>query len=89
MTFFRYMAQGLREIMAELGFRTIDEMVGQAGRLKVRDDIEHWKYSIWIWRRFYYGISTFWRWYLLPRHHKIMAWNMFWIDNYFKPLPLR
>ncbi|MCE0494281.1 glutamate synthase large subunit [Vibrio salinus] len=44
-TFFRYMAQGLREIMAELGFRTIDEMVGQANKLKVRDDIEHWKYK--------------------------------------------
>ncbi|WP_038183291.1 glutamate synthase large subunit [Vibrio rhizosphaerae] len=43
-TFFRYMAQGLREIMAELGFRTIDEMVGQANKLKVRSDIEHWKY---------------------------------------------
>ena len=44
-TFFQYMAQGLREIMAELGFRTIDEMVGQANKLKVRDDINHWKYK--------------------------------------------
>ncbi|CAM3516108.1 Ferredoxin-dependent glutamate synthase 1 [Vibrio aerogenes CECT 7868] len=44
-TFFRYMAEGLREIMAELGFRTIDEMVGQANKLKVRDDIQHWKYK--------------------------------------------
>ncbi|ELR63457.1 Glutamate synthase [NADPH] large chain [Photobacterium marinum] len=44
-TFFKYMAQGLREIMAELGFRTIDEMVGQAQKLKLREDIEHWKYQ--------------------------------------------
>ncbi|KLV07570.1 glutamate synthase large subunit [Photobacterium ganghwense] len=44
-TFFHYMAQGLREIMAELGFRTIDEMVGQAQKLKVRDNIGHWKYQ--------------------------------------------
>ncbi len=44
-TFFQYMAQGLREIMAELGFRTINEMVGQAHKLKVRDDIGHWKYK--------------------------------------------
>ncbi len=44
-TFFRYMAQGLREIMAELGFRTVDEMVGQGHKLKVRDDIQHWKYQ--------------------------------------------
>ncbi len=43
-TFFRYMAEGLREIMAELGFRTIEEMVGQSHKLKVRDNIQHWKY---------------------------------------------
>jgi glutamate synthase (NADPH) large chain len=44
-TFFQFMAQGLREIMAELGFRTINEMVGQAQKLKVRDDVNHWKYK--------------------------------------------
>lgn len=44
-TFFQYMAEGLREIMAELGFRTIDEMVGQSQKLKIRDDIGHWKYK--------------------------------------------
>ncbi|WP_105902198.1 glutamate synthase large subunit [Vibrio gangliei] len=44
-TFFQYMAEGLREIMAELGFRTIEEMVGQSQKLKVRDDIQHWKYK--------------------------------------------
>jgi glutamate synthase (NADPH/NADH) large chain len=44
-TFFQYMAEGLREIMAELGFRTIDEMVGQGQKLKVRQDISHWKYK--------------------------------------------
>ncbi len=44
-TFFEYMAQGLRGIMAELGFGTINEMVGQAHKLKVRDDIGHWNYK--------------------------------------------
>ena len=44
-TFFQYMAEGLREIMAELGFRTIDEMVGQSHKLKIRDNIGHWKYQ--------------------------------------------
>lgn len=44
-TFFQYLAEGLREIMAELGFRTIDEMVGQSHKLKVRDDVQHWKYQ--------------------------------------------
>ena len=43
--FFTLMAEGLREIMAELGFRTINEMVGQTQYLKVRDDVDHWKYK--------------------------------------------
>ncbi len=44
-TFFEYMAEGLREIMAELGFRTIDEMVGQSTKLRVKKDSGHWKYN--------------------------------------------
>ncbi len=43
--FFTFLAQDLREIMAELGFRTINEMVGQTQMLKVRENIEHWKYK--------------------------------------------
>jgi glutamate synthase (ferredoxin) len=38
-----FIAEELREIMAELGFRTIDEMVGRVDRLDVRDVSEHWK----------------------------------------------
>ena len=41
--FFTMMTQGLREIMAELGFRTINEMVGQAQCLKMREGLDHWK----------------------------------------------
>lgn len=44
-TFFQYLVEGMREIMAELGYRTIDEMVGQTQSLKVREDIKHWKYQ--------------------------------------------
>ncbi len=44
-TFFQYMVEGMREYMAELGFSTIEEMVGQSQLLKVRDDIQHWKYK--------------------------------------------
>ncbi|SFH08366.1 glutamate synthase large subunit [Pontibacter chinhatensis] len=40
---FRFMAQELREIMASLGFRSINEMVGQPQVLKVRNDLNHWK----------------------------------------------
>lgn len=43
--FFTLMAEGLREIMAELGFRSIDEMVGQTQCLKPRTDVDHWKYN--------------------------------------------
>lgn len=40
---FNFLADELREIMAELGFRTINEMVGQADMLRQRDDIQNWK----------------------------------------------
>ncbi|MEH6548831.1 MAG: glutamate synthase large subunit [Pseudomonadales bacterium] len=43
--FFTLLAEGLRELMAELGYRTINEMVGQTQSLKLRDDIDHWKYK--------------------------------------------
>ncbi len=43
--FIQFLTQELREIMAELGFRTIQEMVGQVDNLEVKDDIKHWKYS--------------------------------------------
>ena len=41
--FMRFIAQEMRELMAQLGFRTVDEMVGRADRLEVREAIEHWK----------------------------------------------
>lgn len=43
--FFKFITQDLREIMADLGFRTINEMVGQADCLERRDNITHWKYG--------------------------------------------
>lgn len=43
--FFTMMAEGLREIMAELGFNSIDQMVGQTQCLKQIKDLEHWKYK--------------------------------------------
>ena len=41
--FFNFLAQDLREIMAELGFRTINEMVGRNDLLEIREDLSHWK----------------------------------------------
>jgi len=43
--YFEFLVAGLREIMAELGFKTIDEMVGQSQCLKFRDKVDHWKYK--------------------------------------------
>jgi len=40
---FKFLTRELREIMAELGFRTINEMVGQAECLEVNDNVRHWK----------------------------------------------
>jgi glutamate synthase (NADPH/NADH) large chain len=41
--FFRFVAQEVREHMAQLGFRTMDEMIGRVDRLDVQPAVEHWK----------------------------------------------
>ncbi|HCX65322.1 MAG TPA: glutamate synthase large subunit, partial [Eubacteriaceae bacterium] len=41
--FMRFIAQEMREIMAKLGFRTINELVGRTDKLKVKENIKHWK----------------------------------------------
>jgi glutamate synthase (NADPH/NADH) large chain len=43
--FFKFITQELREIMAELGYRTVNEMVGQVDDLEMREGISHWKYD--------------------------------------------
>ncbi len=41
--FMRFIAQDTRELMAQLGFRTLEEMVGRVDRLEPRKAIDHWK----------------------------------------------
>jgi glutamate synthase (ferredoxin) len=41
--FMRFIAQEVREIMAELGFRTVNEMVGRTDVLEPKKAIAHWK----------------------------------------------
>jgi glutamate synthase (NADPH/NADH) large chain len=41
--FFTFLAEDLREIMAELGFRTVDEMIGQTQFLELNPEFSHWK----------------------------------------------
>src|SRR5206468_9086558 len=43
--FFKFITQELREIMAELGFRTVNEMIGQSDYLQMRENISHWKFK--------------------------------------------
>lgn len=41
--YFYLIAEQLRSIMADLGFRTIDEMVGRSDKLDINQAIDHWK----------------------------------------------
>ncbi len=41
--YFRFVAQEVRELMAELGFRTMDEMIGRSDLLDMRQALEHYK----------------------------------------------
>jgi len=41
--FFFFIAEDLRQIMAQLGFRTVNEMVGRVDCLAQREDVTHWK----------------------------------------------
>ena len=41
--YFKFIAQEIREYMAELGFRTINEMIGRTDCIEVRPAVDHWK----------------------------------------------
>jgi glutamate synthase (ferredoxin) len=41
--FMTYVATEVREYMAQLGFRTFEEMVGHSERLEMRRAVDHWK----------------------------------------------
>ena len=41
--FMTFVAQDMREIMAKLGFRTIEEMIGRTDRLEATKAVDHWK----------------------------------------------
>ena len=41
--FMRFVAQEVRELMAHLGYRTLDKMVGRSERLEMRRAVDHWK----------------------------------------------
>ena len=41
--FMNFIAQDMRELMAQLGFRTVEEMVGRVDRLEPKQAVDHWK----------------------------------------------
>ena len=41
--FMNFIAMELREYMAKLGFRTVEEMIGRTDKLKVKKDVKGWK----------------------------------------------
>ena len=41
--FMRFIAEQVRELLAEMGFRTLDESIGHAELLDVRGTVDHWK----------------------------------------------
>ena len=43
MNFFMFVAEEVREIMADLGFRTMNEMIGRMDRVDASNAIDHWK----------------------------------------------
>jgi len=42
-TFFHFLAEEVREYMAQLGLRTMDELIGRSDLLDVRTAVDHWK----------------------------------------------
>lgn len=43
--YFRFVATEVRELMAEMGFRKFDELVGRTDLIEQRTDLDHWKAS--------------------------------------------
>jgi glutamate synthase (NADPH/NADH) large chain len=41
--FFQFIAQEVRELMAALGFKTLDEMIGRVDKLNFKPAVDHWK----------------------------------------------
>ena len=41
--YFFFVAEEVRQLMARLGYRSVDEMIGQSQRLEMRKAIDHWK----------------------------------------------
>ncbi|TXL69589.1 glutamate synthase large subunit [Vineibacter terrae] len=64
--YFFFVAEELREIMALMGFRTLNEMIGRVDRLDMRRAIDHWKAS---------GVDLSKLLYQVPAKPGVAIWN--------------
>ena len=75
-------AEEARQIMATLGFRTIDEMVGRVDALEMQKAIDHWKPTASISVPFSRLSKSRTRTSALTaRKRKITAWNLRWTTS--------
>ncbi len=65
--YFFFVAEELREIMAELGFATVNEMIGRVDRLEMRHAVDHWKAG---------GVDLSKLLYAIPSQSPKGLWNM-------------
>jgi len=65
--YFFFVAEELREIMAELGFATVNEMIGRVDRLEMRHAVDHWKAG---------GVDLSKLLYAIPSESPKGLWNM-------------
>ncbi|HEX2888633.1 glutamate synthase large subunit, partial [Vineibacter terrae] len=64
--YFFFVAEELRAIMAQMGFRTLNEMIGRVDRLDMRRAIDHWKAS---------GVDLSKLLYQVPAKPGVAIWN--------------
>ena len=64
--YFFFVAEELREIMARLGFRTLNDMIGRVDRLDMRGAVDHWKAG---------GVDLSKLLYVAPARAGVAIWN--------------
>jgi glutamate synthase (NADPH/NADH) large chain len=64
--YFFFVAEELREIMARMGFRTLNDMIGRVDRLDMRNAVDHWKAG---------GVDLSKLLYVAPARAGIAIWN--------------
>src|SRR5438270_6526997 len=64
--YFFFVAEELREIMARLGFRTLNEMIGRVDRLDMKLAVDHWKAG---------GVDLSKLLYVAPAKPGVAIWN--------------